>query len=321
MIMTPWTWAIAYRRFHQGMLICFGHSRSVSTGTLIRLFADLLVLAIGYAINDISGVVVATCAVVAGVVCEAVYVGIISRPVINNELKLAPPIHPPLTWKAFFAFYNPLVLTSLLSLLVQPIGAAALSRMPQPIGSLAAWAVVTGLVFMLRSAGIAFNEVVVALMDEFQAAKTLWKFAINLILVTTVIWVLIIATPISSFWFQTVSALPANLAVLAEVGIWFTLPMPALAVLQSWYQGAILHSHKTRGITEAVIIYLVVNFATLLVGVISGVIIGLYIGLISFVLSTFVQTVWLWFRSRQAINSVHQRDEITYSLPPAEIVL
>ena len=320
MIMTPWPWAIAYRRFHQGMLIRFGHSKSVSTGTLIRLCADMIVLGIGYAINDISGIVVATSAVVAGVVCEAVYVGIIARPVINNELKPAPSIQPPLTWTAFFAFYNPLVLTSLLSLLVQPIGAAALSRMPQPIESLATWAVVSGLVFMFRSAGIAYNEVVVALLDEFQAAKKLWKFAVNLILVTTCVWVLFMATPISSFWFQTVSALPINLALLAQVGIWTTLPMPALAVLQSWYQGAILHSQKTRGITEAVIVYLLVNFAILILGVFSGIVIGLYIGLVSFVISTFIQTVWLWFRSRQAIDSVHQRDEYKFSLPPAEIV-
>ena len=320
MIMTPWTWAIAYRRFHQGMLIRFGHPKSVSTGSLIRLCADLIVLGIGYAIYDISGIVVATSAVVAGVVCEAVYVGIIARPVIRDELKPAPAVQPPLTWKAFFAFYNPLVLTSLLSLIVQPIGAAALSRMPQPIESLATWAVLTGLVFMVRSAGIAYNEVVVALLDEFQAAKQLWKFAVYLILITTCVWVLIMATPISRFWFQTISALPINLALLAQVGIWITLPMPALAVLQSWYQGAILHSHKTRGITEAVIIYLMVNFVTLTLGVMSGTVIGLYIGLVSFVLSTFIQTIWLWFRSRQAIDSVHQRDDFTFSLPPAEIV-
>jgi hypothetical protein len=320
MIMTPWTWSIAYRRFHQGMLIRFGHPKSVSTGTLIRLCADLTVLGIGYVINDISGIVVATSAVVAGVVSEAIYVGIIAHPVINNELKPAPAVQPPLTWKAFFAFYNPLVLTSLLSLLVQPIGAAALSRMPQPIESLATWSVLTGLVFMFRSAGIAFNEVVVALLDEFQSAKVLWKFAVNLILITTGIWVLIMATPISSFWFQTISALPINLALLAQVGIWITLPMPALAVLQSWYQGAILHGHKTKGITEAVIIYLLVNFVTLTLGVMSGAVIGLYIGLVSFVLSTFIQTIWLWFRSRQVIDSVHQRDEFEFSIPPAEIV-
>ena len=138
-------------------------------------------------------------------------------------------------------------MTSLLSLLVQPVGAAALSRMPHAIELLATWSVVSGLIFMLRSFGIAYNEVVVALLEEFQSAKKLWSFAVKLILITSGIWLLIMATPLSRFWFQMVSALPDNLALLAQLGIWISLPMPALAVLQSWYQGAILHSHKTRG--------------------------------------------------------------------------
>ena len=33
-IMTPWTASIAYRRFHHGVLIRFGHSRAVGSGTL-----------------------------------------------------------------------------------------------------------------------------------------------------------------------------------------------------------------------------------------------------------------------------------------------
>jgi hypothetical protein len=321
MIMIPWTWSIAYRRFHQGMLIRYGHSRTVSTGTLIRLCADMLVLTIGYFIHDIQGIIVATTAVATGVVSEAVYVGIISRPVIKYELKPSPAVQPALTWHAFFAFYMPLVMTSLLSLLVQPIGSAAISRMPNPIESLATWSVVSGLVFMFRSGGIAYNEVVVALLDEFQAAKKLWRFAVNLILITSGIWLLIIATPISSFWFKTISALPGNLAELAQVGIWITLPMPALAVLQSWYQGALLNSHKTRGITEAVVIYLFVNIVTLILGVWSGKVIGLYIGLTSFVLSTIIQTIWLWYRSIGTIKAAHQRDDITISIPPAEIAL
>jgi len=320
MIMIPWTWSIAYRRFHQGMLIRFGHSKAVSTGTIIRLTADLLVLAIGYAIHTIPGIIVATSAVAAGVVSEAIYAGIIAHPVIKYELKPAAPIQTPLTLRKFLSFYFPLVMTSLISLLVQPIGSAALSRMPQPIESLATWSVVNGLVFMLRSFGIAFNEVVVALLDENHAAKKLWPFAVNLCLIMTGIWLVIIATPLSRFWFQTVSALPSELAVLAQIGIWITLPMPALAVLQSWYQGAILHSHNTKGITEAVLIYLFVNIATLLLGVMWGKAIGLYIGLASFVLSTFIQTVWLWYRSQHAIYTVQHRDELEISIPPAEIV-
>jgi hypothetical protein len=319
MILTPWTWSIAYRRFHQGMLIRFGHSRAVSNGTMIRLGADILVLGLGYMIHNIPGTVVAGIAITAGVVSEAIYAGIVAHPVIQNELMLASPIENPLTLRTFIAFYLPLVMTSLISLLVQPIGSAALSRMPQPIESLAAWSVVSGLVFMVRSFGIAYNEVVVALLDESQSTQKLWRFAVNLIL-TLQAWLLIMATPLSQFWFQIVSALPDNLVLLAQLSVWIALPMPALAVFQSWYQGVILHSHKTGGITEAVVIYLSVSILTLLIGVQYGKIIGLYVGMVSFVLSTIIQTAWLWFRSRHAIHGVYKRDELDIPIPPAEIV-
>ena len=176
MIMTPWTWSIAYRRFNQGVLIRFGHSRAVGVGTAIRLTADLTVLGAGYLIGLIQGIVVATCAVAVGVMSEAIYAGLVVRPVLRNELAAAPPVEPALTYRAFFAFYIPLVFTSLLSLLATPIGSAALSRMPRALISLAAWPVVTGLIFMLRSLGIAFNEVVVALLDEPGAAPALRRF-------------------------------------------------------------------------------------------------------------------------------------------------
>ncbi|MFN2304914.1 MAG: hypothetical protein ACK2TV_14380, partial [Anaerolineales bacterium] len=48
LIMLPWTWSIAYRRFNQGVLIRFGHTRIVSQGTFVRLAADLIVLLTGY---------------------------------------------------------------------------------------------------------------------------------------------------------------------------------------------------------------------------------------------------------------------------------
>ena len=40
LITIPWTWSIAYRRFHQGVLIRFGHSLKVGLGTGVRLCAD-----------------------------------------------------------------------------------------------------------------------------------------------------------------------------------------------------------------------------------------------------------------------------------------
>ena len=111
MIMTPWTWSIAYRRFNQGVLIRYNHSKAVGVGTVVRLTADLTVLLIGFSIGTIPGIVVATCAVSAGVISEAIYSGIVVRPVVKNQVKLQPVVEPRLTLPGFLRFYFPLVLT------------------------------------------------------------------------------------------------------------------------------------------------------------------------------------------------------------------
>jgi hypothetical protein len=309
MIMTPWTWSIAYRRFNQGVLIRFGYSKTIGVGTVIRLSADALVLLIGYAMGNIPGIVVATSAVAAGVISEAAYVGLVVQPVLKNHVKLAPPAGQALTLRSFLEFYVPLAMTSLLTLIVQPMGSAALGRMPQPLESLAVWPVVTGLIFMLRGLGMAFNEVVVALLDEPGSFKTLHRFTIWLAAGTTAALFILAATPLSSLWFEGVSALSPNLANLARSSLWIGLFMPALTVYQSWYQGAILNGRRTRGITEAVIIFLVTSAVILTAGVIWGGVTGLYIGLAAFLISSTVQNIWLWYRSQPVFEVVRKRDQ------------
>jgi hypothetical protein len=207
-------------------------------------------------------------------------------------------------------FYVPLALTSLLNLIVQPIGSAALSRMPMAIESLAAWSVVSGLIFMLRSAGIAFNKVVVALLDRPRSSASLWRFAVVLMSATSLLLLLITLTPLAWLWFSEVSGLSLELALLATTSLWLALPGPALAVLQSWYQGALLHDRHTRGITVAVVIYLIVSTIILTAGASSAQIPGLYIALAAFTLAGVAQTLWLWHASRPAISAVRQRDQL-----------
>lgn len=308
MIMTPWTWSIAYRRFNQGVLIRFGHSRLVSVGTIIRLSSDIVVLLIGYLLGDIPGIVVATSAVAAGVISEAVYVGLVVQPVLKNELKLAQAVKNPITLRAFLDFYIPLAMTSLLTLMVQPIGSAALGRMPQALESLAVWPVISGLVFIFRSMGMAYNEVVVALLDEPRSSKNLRIFSAWLALVSSGLLLFVAMTPISTIWFERISALSPTLSTLAKSTIWAAIPLPGLTVLQSWFQGAILNSRKTRAITEAVVFFLLINSLTLVAGVMWAQVAGLYIALASFSVSAMSQTIWLWFRSRSARNSVFLRD-------------
>ncbi len=314
MIMTPWTWAIAYRRFNQGVLIRFGRSRAVGLGTLVRLTSNWLVLGLGYLLKEFPGIVVGTSAVATGVVCEAIYAGIVVRPVLGNELRNARPVDPPLTTRAFLEFYIPLALTSLLALLVNPINSAAVSRMPLALESLAVWPVVAGLVFLLRSQGMALNEVVVALLDEPRFYPTLRQFTILLAAGTSALLLMIAATPLSTLWLERFSSLAPELADIARIGIWVALPLPALNTLQSWHQGAILYGRRTRGITEAVIVYLITSAIILGAGIRWGTMTGLYVGMAALSLSMLTQTLWLSYRSAPVFQSLKERDE-----SPAEV--
>lgn len=302
MLMTPWSWSIAYRRFNQGVMIRFGHSRAVGTGTIVRLVALSSVLALGYWIHTIPGIIVSASAIATGVICEAIYAGLRVRPVLRNQVRVAPRSAESLTLRRFLDFYIPLALTSLLLLLVQPIGSAALSRMPEALPSLAVWPVITGLIFIMRSFGVAYNEVVVALLDAPNSKPGLLRFTQILAVCTTLLILVFTFTPLSHLWFSQISALPPQLSQLAERGLWFAFLLPAVNVLQSWYQGNLMHSKATRGITESVVLYMGVTFVVHFAGVLSGRFTGLYVGLLALSLSMLAQVIWLWYRARKVIK-------------------
>ena len=300
-IMTPWTWAIAYRRFHQGVLIRFGHSQAVSVGTLIRLSADGLVLGLGYFFTRLPGIAVATSAVAAGVLSEASYAGWRVIPVLRDQVRPAQQQKVTLTFNRFLPFYVLLALTSLLTLLIQPLGAAAISRMPMALESLAVWPVVAGLIFLFRSLGMAYNEVVVALADLPHATHFLHRFAFLLMGSTTLLLLLMASTPLAAIWFEEISALSPALSELSRIALWFALPLPAMNVLQSWYQGILVNQHRTRGVTEAVLVFLISSAIILITGVLWGQATGLNVGLGAFSFSAILQAIWLYHRSRPVI--------------------
>ena len=140
--------------------------------------------------------------------------------------------------------------------------------------------------------------------------RTYFVSALILSATTTAALLMIAATPLSSFWFRYISALDLPLAELAQRGIWIALPLPALSVMQSWYQGAILYGRKTQGITESVVVYLLISAATFGIGVWLNSITGLYIGLVALTLSVAAQTFWLWMRSRPVLAQLQERDAL-----------
>jgi len=151
---------------------------------------------------------------------------------------------------------------------------------------------------------------VVALLDEPRSSPNLQRFAWILSGATTLVVVLVAATPLSAWWFGDVSALSPPLESLARTGLWLALLLPALTAMQSWYQGMILFGRRTRGITESVVIYLLISALILGAGVVNGSMSGLYIGIAGLTASVLAQTAWLWWRSQPVLAVLQRRDQI-----------
>jgi hypothetical protein len=298
-IMTPWTIAIGFRRYQQGLLIRFGRSKLVGAGTAVRLLTNVSVLTLGVVSQRLPGYVIGPLAVIASVVAEAIFAGVCARAIERGPLRAAPEVMPVLTQKRFLAFYLPLLLSPLIVFLAMPLTSAAISRMPRALESLAVWPALTGIVFTLRSTGFALNEVVVAMLDRPDAKPALERFTRTLALVTSGILLALAATPLGRAWFTYVAGLPENLVALAVLGIVIAIPMPALSTAQSLWQGALVHAHRTRGVTESVAVFLVVTGIVLDAGIVFGRVTGLYVGLVAFVLGNVAQTLWLRMRAQE----------------------
>lgn len=301
MILLPWTWSIAHRRFQQGVLLRYGDAKAISLGTFFRLIASLATMAIT-AFLAYPGIVVAATGISVGVLTEAIFVARRAKPIILLKL---PAMHQSeLTWPAFTQFYTPLALTSFLLLVSQPLGSAALSRMPEALSSLAVWPVLISFVFLFRGFGFAYNEVVVSALKEKTASfSDLSRFAFLLGLVLTTFMALVALTPLSQGYFRTLAGLNQELASLAIPALVLCIFWPLFALLQNLYQGVIVYGGQTRFVTEAVLLSLVITAVLLILGVRSSLLPGLMMGVIAFLLGNAAQVIWLFWRS----HAIRQR--------------
>lgn len=296
--MAPWSFAIAYRRFQQGAMIRHGHSKMVGQTTLVRLLTVTGVLTVGIILKTIPGTILAGLAQGLGVTAEAIYAGVRIRK-LYPEIKAAPPAERPLTTQRFAKFYIPLALTSSIWLLWQPFTSAAISRMPNPLESLAIWSVITGLLFMFRSPGVAYNEAVVALMEEKDSYKILGKFALAAALGTLGVALIFVLTPLSGLWLSRIANLPAEMAEIGRMALVLGLPLTFLSVYISFFQGIIVSQEKTGAVAEAVVAFLAMMGVVLVVGVVTQGYQGVYIASAAFTLAHLTQYFWLMIRSRR----------------------
>lgn len=267
-IMLFWSAAIAWRRFLQGIMIRFGHTRKVAWGSVVRLTTSagtVIVLAMA---TDFAGVVIGSTALVIGVIAEAMYATIAVQPILKDHLGPDQPVQVvgALTYKELFWFHLPLAATSFLVLLVQPMVSISLSRSPTPTLALAAWSLVFQIMLVMRAPALSLPEVVIALTDGKRTFAPLRRFTLSLTGVTSIVMVLLALTPLLSFYLFIVQDTTEAVAAMAKLGVILFIPLPALAIMISWIRGLLIDARTTRIVNAGMAINLTVSAIILILG-------------------------------------------------------
>jgi hypothetical protein len=268
-LMLFWTAAIGWRRFYQGILVRYGYTRRVSYGTAIRLLTNVVVAFALVVWGEASGANVGVIILNAGVMVEALLTHLMAHQVVR-KLVLTNTTVPdePLTMRRIAAFHIPLAATSLLTLLVQPVTAAALARLALPRETLAAWPVVFSTLLVLRGWGLALQETTIAQSRVPGMMRPLRDFTFIVAGVTSLATALLAFSPLIDLHLDYVIGLAPELRGLVRTGIQISLLLPALSTITSWMRGLIMAAGATGRIYRGMLVNLLVNCAILVAGVV-----------------------------------------------------
>jgi hypothetical protein len=266
-IMTLWSAAIGLRRFLQGVLIRTGETRWIGVGTITRLASSGgggILLAW---LTPLPGVCIASLALMAGVMVEALFVMYASRPTVRRILSPEKSeTARELTLRQVTLYHLPLAATSLLTLLAQPIIGAGLARMPNPVESLAAWPVIWGILFLSRSPAFALPEAVLALVSERRLRLQVRIFCHRIGLTSTTALATLVLTPLLGMYLRHVAGLPPRLSMFVVPALILALAIPYVNSIHSWFRGILMHESRTKDIYRGMGLNLAVTALVILAG-------------------------------------------------------
>lgn len=303
-LLIPWPAAIGFRRFYQGILIRFDLTRRVAYGTIIRL-ATMAGAAIVLFSLKFPGAYVGAGALSIGVTCES----IASRFMANSSIKhlLQPENNhfkeKPLSYWFITKFYYPLALMSTLSLGVYPFVTFFVGRSRFSIESLAVLPVINALVFIFRSLGLSYMEVVVALLgkkNERYIPLRNFAWVLGIIIVGTL--ALIAFTPMAAVWFRHVAGLSPELAHFSYLPTQIMAILPGLTLLISLQRGILVNSKHTSPITWATIIEVGVIIGVLFISIMYLDVIGAAAAAYAFTLGRLAANLYLFPHQFKAVG-------------------
>ncbi len=293
-IMILWSAFIGHRRFHQGVLIRSGHTRPVSYGTMIRIVVSAGIAMLLGLFSKLSGAVIGGYALIFAVAAEDLYVYYVSRPDIQA---LSPEAqNPPLTTSAAMKFHIPLAMTSLMTLLVRPVVERGLTSTSNAEKALAAWPVIYAILLLMRSGGMAWQEVVITLSKHPDSDPALRRFTWSLGLTTTGLMILMGWTPFIDIYIGDILNVPESIRSLVVLGTRAAFLLPLFTALQSYLRAGLMLTDTTNPIYQGMFLSLILTAGCLWAGL-EMQMSGILTASLALTIGTFAELVYLWMVS------------------------
>lgn len=252
----PWSGAIGYRRFYQGIIIKYGKTRQIAFGTFTRMMTIILVALILKTFTSINSALLGTLTLSGAVIVEAIITRIFAINPVKNVIEVDE--KEDLTYYDIIRFYFPMAMTPLIALAVPPLTTFALLKGKHPVESAAIMPVLNSLTFVFRAVGLSFQEVAIALMDkDFKNFVKIRNFMRGLFLFNIVGYGSISFTSLSEYYFIKVSGMTKELADMAKIPARILTFIPPFSALLAFQRAVIVKKGVTIHMTIATVIEVV----------------------------------------------------------------
>ena len=250
LLMALWPAAIAWRRYYQGLLIRYGHSRAVAWAGIGRLVVTVAALTIGYR-AAMSGYLLGGLTLVGGIVAEALFITLFARSYQVTQGADLPAKKPlPTDMKGVWGFYWPLANSMLVVWGGRALLFGIIARSVDGGIALAVWPAAWGLVLLVANATRMVQQVIIR-NRHVVSDRLLLGFALSVGLVFSTVLLILGATSVGN---QGILAFVGSDLALASGVIPVVLicsAMPLIIALQNAIQGFLIESGRTGRVNLA----------------------------------------------------------------------
>jgi progressive ankylosis protein len=249
LLMGPWPFSIAWRRYFQGLLIYHGHSGAIAQASIARLVTMMLVLAMGVWLKA-SGALLAGCSLILGVLIETLLItwmaekyGAMHPAEQGNS---AAPSNLPEIWH----FYWPLANTMLVAWGGRALLIGIIARAHDGSIALAAWPAAWGLVILIANSTRMVQQIAIKYQNRVPRQRLL-QFALMVGLGCSTLLLLLSTTALGDRLIQAFIGSDRSLADAIKPVLLICTAVPLLVALQNVIQGFLVGQGRTGRVNQA----------------------------------------------------------------------